>query len=163
MAYLDNIIIYLNIEEKHKEYIKQVLKMLYNENIPIAIEKYEFYTKKTDFIKFIIKLRQISIDLKKVKAIVNWQDPENVIGLRLFLGFCNYYRRFIKKWSDKIEPFMRMTKKNKLQRWDDNKARLFKEIKQEFMREPILKIYQPKLLIKVKTNTSDFVLGVCLL
>ena len=59
--------------------------------MPIIIKKYEFYTKKTNFIGFIIKLRQISIDLKKIKAIVNWQDLENIIGLRLFLGFYNYY------------------------------------------------------------------------
>ena len=57
----------------------------------VIIKKCEFYTRKTDFIGFIIKLRQISIDLKKIKAIINWQDPENIIGLRLFLGFCNYY------------------------------------------------------------------------
>jgi len=69
---------------------------------------------KTDFVGFIIKLGQISMDLKKIKAIVNWQDLENVIGLRLFLRFCNYYRRFIIKWSDKIEPFMRIIKKDKL-------------------------------------------------
>jgi len=61
---------------------------------------------KTDFIGFIIKLRYISIDLKKIKAIVNWQDPKNVIGLKLFLGFYNYYRRFIIKWLDKIKPFI---------------------------------------------------------
>jgi len=52
---------------------------------------------KTNFIGFIIKLGRINIDLKKIKAIVNWQDLENVIGLRLFLGFYNYYRRFIIK------------------------------------------------------------------
>ena len=39
--------------------------------MPIIIKKCEFYTKKIDFIEFIIKLRQISIDLKKIKAIVN--------------------------------------------------------------------------------------------
>jgi len=61
---------------------------------------------KTNFIKFIIKLRYISIDLKKIKAIVNWQDLENIIGLKLFLGFCNYYRRFIIKWLDKIKLFI---------------------------------------------------------
>ena len=55
MAYLDNIIIYLNTEEEYKEYIKWVLKRLYDEDIPIIIEKYEFYTKKTNFIRFIIK------------------------------------------------------------------------------------------------------------
>jgi len=69
---------------------------------------------KTDFIGFIIELKYISIDLKKIEAIVNWQDLENVIGLRLFLGFCNYYRRFIIKWLDKMEPFTRIIKKDKL-------------------------------------------------
>jgi len=57
MVYLDNIIIYLNTEKEYKEYIKWVLKRLYNKNIPIIIEKYKFHTKKTDFIRFIIKLR----------------------------------------------------------------------------------------------------------
>jgi len=61
----------------------------------VAIKKCEFFTRKTNFIRFIIKLGQLSIDLKKIKAIVNWQELENVTQLRLFLGFCNYYRRFI--------------------------------------------------------------------
>jgi len=56
MAYLNNIIIYLNIKKEYKKYIKWVLKRLYNKNIPITIEKYKFYIKKTDFIGFIIKL-----------------------------------------------------------------------------------------------------------
>ena len=59
--------------------------------MPVTIKKCEFYTKKTNFIGFIIKLKQISINLKKIKAIINWQDLENIIGLKLFLGFCNYY------------------------------------------------------------------------
>ena len=59
--------------------------------MPIIIKKCEFYTKKTNFIGFIIKLKQISIDPKKIKAIVNQQNLKNVIGLRSFLGFCNYY------------------------------------------------------------------------
>jgi len=61
----------------------------------VAIKKYKFFIRKTDFIKFIIKLSYISMDLKKIKAIVSWQELENIIQLRLFLGFCNYYKRFI--------------------------------------------------------------------
>ena len=71
MTYLDNIIIYLNSIEEHKEYIKWVLRKLYKENMPVIIKKYKFYTKKTNFIGFIIKLGQISIDLKKIKIIIN--------------------------------------------------------------------------------------------
>ena len=56
MAYLDNIIIYLNSEQEHEEHIKWVLKRLYKENMPVIIKKCEFYTKKTNFVGFIIKL-----------------------------------------------------------------------------------------------------------
>ena len=59
--------------------------------MPVAIKKYKFYIIKTKFCKFIIKLGKLSIDLKKIKAIVNWQELNNIIELRLFLKFYNYY------------------------------------------------------------------------
>ena len=71
MVYLDDIIIYLKNKKEYKKYIEWVLSRLYKENMPVVIKKYEFYTKKIDFVGFIIKLRQISMDLKKIKAIVN--------------------------------------------------------------------------------------------
>ena len=71
MVYLNDIIIYLNSKQEHKKYIKQVLKRLYKKDMLIIIKKYKFYTKKINFIGFIIKLKQISINLKKIKAIVN--------------------------------------------------------------------------------------------
>ena len=57
MVYLNNIIIYLNSEKEYKEYIEWVLSRLYKENILVVIKKYKFYTKKTNFIGFIIKLK----------------------------------------------------------------------------------------------------------
>ena len=95
IVYLDNIIIYLNSKKEYYEYVKWVLEQLSKVEIPIVIKKCEFLIKKTNFVRFIIKLGRISIDLKKVEAIVNWQALENVMQLRSFLGFCNYYRRFI--------------------------------------------------------------------
>jgi hypothetical protein len=53
------------------------------------------------------------MDLKKIKAIVNWKDLESIIGLRLFLKFYNYYHRFIIKWLEEIKSFIRIIKKNK--------------------------------------------------
>ena len=57
MAYLDNIIIYLNSEKEYKEYIKWVLSKLYKENMLVTVKKCKFHIKKTDFVGFIIKLR----------------------------------------------------------------------------------------------------------
>ena len=75
---------YLNSEKEHKEHIKWVLSRLYKENILVIVKKYKFHIKKTDFIRFIIKLRQISINLKKIKIIQDQQDPKSVISLKLF-------------------------------------------------------------------------------
>ena len=71
MVYLDNIIIYLNSKKEYKEYIKWILSKLYKENMLVVLKKYKFHTKKTNFVGFIIKLRQISMDPKKIEAIVN--------------------------------------------------------------------------------------------
>ena len=71
IVYLDNIIIYFNSKKEYKEYIDWVLSKLYKENMPVIIKKYKFHTKKTNFIGFIIKLKQINIDLKKIKTIIN--------------------------------------------------------------------------------------------
>ena len=61
----------------------------------VAIKKCEFHTTKTKFCRFIIKLKKLSIDPKKIKVIVNWQELSNITELKLFLRFCNYYQHFI--------------------------------------------------------------------
>ena len=72
MAYLDNIIIYSNSKKEHFQYVKWVLQRLADEKMPVAIKKYKFYTIKTKFYRFIIELKKLSMDLKKIKVIVNW-------------------------------------------------------------------------------------------
>jgi len=103
------------------------------------------------------------MDPKKIKTIINWQDPKSVTGFKLFLKICNYYRQFIAKWLNKTKIFTQMTKKNKLWKWNNKKSKLFKKIKKLFTEKPILKIYQPELPIKVEINASDFALKACLL
>ena len=71
IAYLDNIIIYFNSKEEHFQYIKWVLQRLADEKMLVAIKKCEFHTTKTKFCRFIIKLKKLSINPKKIKVIVN--------------------------------------------------------------------------------------------
>ena len=71
IAYLNNIIIYSNNKEEHFKYIKQVLQRLVDKKMLVAIKKYKFHTTKTEFYGFIIKLKKLSIDPKKIKAIIN--------------------------------------------------------------------------------------------
>ena len=71
ITYLNNIIIYSNNKKEHFQYIKQVLQRLADKKMLVAIKKYKFHTIKTEFCGFIIKLRKLSIDPKKIKVIVN--------------------------------------------------------------------------------------------
>ena len=72
ITYLNNIIIYSNSKKEHFQYVKQVLQRLTDKKMPVAIKKYKFHTTKTKFCGFIIKLKKLSIDLKKIKVIINW-------------------------------------------------------------------------------------------
>jgi len=71
IAYLNNIIIYLISEEEYREHVKWVLKRLQEEQMLVVIKKCKFFIRKTNFTGFIIELGRISMDLKKVKAIVS--------------------------------------------------------------------------------------------
>ena len=103
------------------------------------------------------------MDLKKIEAIVSQQELENITQLRLFLGFCNYYRRFMAQQLKSIKPFTRLTKKEELQVQGIEQKKLFKKLKELFTQKLVLKIYQPKLEMAVETDILDFTLGVYLL
>ena len=65
-------------------------------------------------------------------------------------------------WLKNIKLFTKLTKKNKLWKWQKEQKTLFKELKELFTAEPILKIYTLSLPTVVKTDVLDFTLGVCL-
>ena len=72
IAYLNNIIIYSKIKKEYYKYIKWVLQRLTNKRMPVAIKKCEFHITKMEFYKFIIKLKKLSINPKKIKAVLEW-------------------------------------------------------------------------------------------
>ena len=72
IIYLNNIIIYFKIKKEYYKYIKWVLQRLVNKKMPVAIKKYKFYIIKIKFYKFIMELGKLSINLKKIKAVLKW-------------------------------------------------------------------------------------------
>ena len=70
IVYLNNIIIYSKIEKEYYKYIKWVLQRLTNKRMLVAIKKYKFHTTKTEFCKFIMELGKLSINLKKIEAVL---------------------------------------------------------------------------------------------
>jgi TRAP-type uncharacterized transport system fused permease subunit len=95
IAYLDNIIIYSDNVEQYCQHIRRILERVEEVGLMLKASKCEFHTNRTEYLGYIISPMGISMDLEKVKAVVEWREPTNMKGVQSFLGFANFYRRFI--------------------------------------------------------------------
>jgi len=82
--------------------VKAVLDALYMQKLSVNKDKSEFYVIKTVFLGYEISLGRIRMEPTKVKAIKAWPIPTNIIEVRGFIGFANFYRMFIKNYGDII-------------------------------------------------------------
>ena len=112
IAYLDNILAYTKDTLKdHAEAVKKVLKTLQQADIRLRPDKCEFHKKEVKFLGSIITTEGIRMDQKKAKAIKKWPEPKNLKEVQAFLGFANFYQRFIQDYSKVITPLTTLTKK----------------------------------------------------
>ncbi len=111
-ASLDDIFIYSKTLKDHRLYIWQVLKRLREVGLQADIDKCEFYVQKTKFLGLIISTKSILIDPQKVNTILDWAQPTFLHHVRSFLGFCNFYQRFIRDFSQLTKPLTSLTKKD---------------------------------------------------
>jgi hypothetical protein len=109
-AYLDNILIYSDNKLEHEYHIKKVLERLHNTGLQIDLKKYEFYVTRTKYLGFIISTDGIKVDPEKISVVKNWKPLIIVKNIQFFLGFCNFYRRFIRDYGIIAKPIINLTK-----------------------------------------------------
>jgi hypothetical protein len=86
VVFIDNILIFSNIEEEHEVHLRLVLEKLKVHQLYTKFSKCEFWITKVAFLGHVISARRVSIDPGKVKDILNWMPPTNVMEIRSFLG-----------------------------------------------------------------------------
>ena len=111
-AYADDILIYSDDPSQHEGHVKEVLARLRAAGLQADIKKSQFSVTETKFLGFIVSTTGLRMDPEKVKTVVNWETPTNVKGVRSFLGFVNFFRRFLKDHGRIRKPLVRLTKKN---------------------------------------------------
>lgn len=159
VCYLDDILIFSENEEDHERHVHTVLQKLQDANLLVEPEKSNFHASEVEFLGHIISHNQVRMDPKKIAAVREWKQPENLTELQSFLGFANYYRRFIKHFSKHAIPLTRFMKKGVKFKWDDEAERAFQTIKDVITSEPILASFDPDKEIELETDASGFALG----
>jgi hypothetical protein len=94
-AFINDLLIYSDNELDHQLHVRAVLQRLREHGLQALIKKYKFHVIKTRYLGFIILMDGIQVDPEKVIAVQKWKTPTTVRGVQSFLGFCNFYQRFI--------------------------------------------------------------------
>ena len=96
MAFIDNILVRTETEEKHNEIVKEILRKLEENDLYIKPKKCVWKARKIGFLEVITGPDGIEIKKEKIDKVLSWPEPKNVKDIRKFLGLTNYYKRFIK-------------------------------------------------------------------
>jgi len=159
VVYLDDILVYLDNMEDHTKHVREVLRRLRQHKLYAKPEKCEFHSDSVEYLRYFLSPDGLMMSQDKVKTICDWPEPRKVKDIQSFLGFANFYRRFIFNYSDIVVPLTRLTWKDAL--WDFSNVcrRSFNQLKEAFTTAPILTHFQPGTQLTVETDTSDYAIA----
>ena len=95
VVYIDDILIFTETLEQHREVTRQVLKLLEENQLYLKPDKCEFEKTQVEYLRVIISHNSVKMDLAKVAGVAEWPVPSTKKELQSFLRFTNFYRRFI--------------------------------------------------------------------
>lgn len=158
-AYLDDVLIYSVDKNQHREHVRTVVQKLSDAGLQIDIGKCEFETTSTKYLGLIITTDGIKMDQDKVSAIVTWERPASVKDLQKFLGFANFYRRFIKDFSKICRPLNDLLRKGINWEWLPQHETAFLNLKTAFTTAPVLAYFDHNKRTVLETDASDWASG----
>jgi hypothetical protein len=158
-VYMDDILIYMPTIVKHRKIVHEVLQRLQDHDLYLKPEKCKFKKQEIEYLGMIICPGEVCMDPGKVSAVRDWATPTTLKEVRAFIGFSNFYRRFIKDFSSIARPLHELTKKDVPWQWHAEQQQAFDLLKEKFCQEPILKVYDPSLPTRVEVDASGFATG----
>jgi hypothetical protein len=113
IIYLDDILFFSKFEEEHPAHVKEVLRPLKENKLYCNGEKCTFHVREIDYLGLIVSDKGVQVDQSKVTAALNWGAPCNLKNIQEFLGFVNFYRRFVPNFANVARPLYNLL-------WKDN-------------------------------------------
>jgi hypothetical protein len=161
IIYMDDILIATG-EDEHEEWVHKVLDRLEQLDLYLKPEKCVFDQKSVEYLGVILEEGAVSMAPDKVKGIREWPTPTTLTQLRAFIGFCNFYRRFIKGFSAIARPLNDLLKKNTPWHWVSDQWNAFLTLKEKVCSEPVLTFPDFDKPFTLEVDASAFAVGAVL-
>ncbi len=163
IVYIDDILIYSRSLAEHRQHVAEVLQRLREYHLYLKAEKCTFHQSTVHFLGYVINSGGIRMDKGKVEAITSWPLPSSIKELQRFLGFSNFYRRFISNYSTITSSLTDLLKgKAKSLSWNPNAMEAFNKLKHAFTSAPLLVHPNPRLPFVVEVDASTTGVGAVL-
>ncbi|SPC65051.1 related to Gag-pol polyprotein [Ustilago sp. UG-2017b] len=162
VVYLDDFLIFSDTEEAHVKHVTEVLTRLRSNRLFAKLSKCEFHTKTVEFLGYIIKQTGIEMDPGKVRTVKEWPMPESIHDIQRFLGFANFYRRFIAHFARIAKPLtslVKPTERFKKFELPEEAQQAFHQLIQAFTSAGVLQHFDYHLPTRLETDASDFAIA----
>ena len=156
-AYLDDIIIYSKTWKEHTQHVWTVLQKLCETDLQVNIKKSEFYVQETTFLSLLVSTEGLKMNLWKIEVIIQWVTSMKLMKVQSFIGFCNFYRRFIKDFSKIVRPLTRLAQKDTPFEWNETCQTAFKSLKKQMTEASVLRHFDQNHESYLKTDSSDYI------
>ncbi|CAI7787930.1 unnamed protein product [Closterium sp. NIES-54] len=130
VVYLDDIFIFSKTKEEHVQHLHKVFEVLRKEQLYAKQSKCEFFLPEVNFLGHVVSASGIRTDPKKIAAVQDWIAPTSVKELQSFLGFANYYCRFVQGYASIASPLTELLWKGIDFDWGPAQQQAFEQMKQ---------------------------------
>lgn len=162
VIYMDDMLVFSKDKKTHAERVRRILQRLRENDLFLKAEKCIFDAEEVEFLGLIVKPGELHMDPVKLDGIRNWPQPETVKQVRSFLGFGNFYRKFIRHYAELARPLHDLTKKDVPWNWSSECQHAFDSLKERFTSAPVLRIPDPTKPFVLETDASKFATGAVL-
>ncbi len=163
VIYMDDILIATptNIPH-HRQLVHQVLDKLEEHDLFLKPEKCTFEVPEIEYLGLVIGGGRVRMDRVKVQGVDGWEHPKNLKELRGWMGFINFYRRFIEGFSKIARVLNELTKKGVPWEWTDEREEAFKKLKRLICAEPVLLMPKLEEPFELEVDASNYAIGATL-
>uniref|UniRef100_A0A0W0F8R8 Reverse transcriptase domain-containing protein n=1 Tax=Moniliophthora roreri TaxID=221103 RepID=A0A0W0F8R8_MONRR len=159
---MDDILLFSKDQTEHREWTEWLMRHLKKHDLFLKPEKCEFDVTEVVFLGMVIRPGYITMDPVKLAGIAEWEPLQTVKGVRTFLRFGNFYRKFIGKYAQLTRPMNNPLQKNWKFDWSRECQIAFDLLKAKFLSEPILIMPDVNKPFIIEANTSKWATGAVL-